>query len=104
MARRGMRSSSTVLEAEVGVDAHHAALLGLDPGAWLVKLVRVRYADGRSLALERVFLPGGFADVLEADLGTGPPHAALPSRGPETAHGHGTGPARRSGHPMHGAY
>src|SRR3546814_9536273 len=96
MARRGMRSSSTVLEAEVGVDAHHAALLGLDPGAWLVKLVRVRYADGRSLALERVFLPGGFADVLEADLETGSLHAALRARGREISHGHGHVTDRKS--------
>jgi GntR family transcriptional regulator len=94
MARRGMRSSSAVLEAEVGVDAHHAALLGLDPGAWLVKLVRVRYADDRSLALERVFLPGQFADVLEADLETGSLHAALRARGRQISNGHAQVAAR----------
>lgn len=81
MRRRGMVASSRLLSAEVGSAPRSAVLLGLDPDAWVVKIDRVRMADGQPLARERVALPSAFKAVLDYDLENGSLHAALAHMG-----------------------
>lgn len=73
MRERGMRVSSEVL----GVDEESAGpvvarMLGVDPGEKIVRVRRVRHADGEPMALENSHLLHEFADVvLGADLSHG---------------------------------
>jgi len=94
MRRRGMTGSSRVIRAEVGVSPEDAVALGLPPSAWVVLLERVRFADGRPLAMERVALPGEFAPVLEFDLEKGSLHSALRQLDRKIAHSRGYVTAR----------
>jgi GntR family transcriptional regulator len=70
MARRGMRSSSKVLAAEVtGASSILARALGVEPGTLLVHLHRLRLADGRPMALQACYLPQYLCpDLLDHDL------------------------------------
>src|SRR5699024_7722102 len=57
MAARGISASSRVLQLGEGpADAVTAEALGLDEGAAVVRLDRVRLADGRPMAIERTAL------------------------------------------------
>ena len=94
MELRGMRSSSRVLRAHLISSPDTAIALGLAPTSWVVELVRVRFADGVPLALERVYLPGEFSAVLEYDLENGSLHSALRSMGRVISHAHGYVTAR----------
>lgn len=89
MARRGMKSRSKLVRAEVAMSPDDAVALGLGPSAWVVLLERVRFADDRPLALEHVCLPGEFASVLEHDLEAGSLHSALRSMGRKMSHARG---------------
>lgn len=94
MRARGMTSSSRILTAELISAPEKATSLGLPPTAWVVELVRVRFADGVPLALEKVILPGEFQAVLERDLENGSLHAALTAMGRTIAHAQGYVTAR----------
>ena len=82
MHRRGVQATSRLLQA--GLDdprRPEAEDLGLAPGSQVVRVVRVRLADGVPVALEDAALVPGLAGVLEEDLGGGSLHRALERRG-----------------------
>ena len=68
--RSGLAAGATILEArEYAAPEHVARPLELDPGAPVVRLVRIRSAGGRPLALEDTWVPGErFPGLLEHDL------------------------------------
>ncbi|HEY6710236.1 MAG TPA: GntR family transcriptional regulator, partial [Actinomycetota bacterium] len=81
MHRRGAQATSRLLSA--GLDdprRPEAEDLGLAPGSQLVRVVRVRLADGVPVALEDAALVPELAGVLEEDLGGGSLHSALERR------------------------
>lgn len=94
MRRRGMKSSSRILSGDIVTSPEEALALGLQPSSWVVRLVRVRYADGKPLAIERVSLPGEFSPVLKYDLEQGSLHEALRSMGRQISHAQGYVTAR----------
>lgn len=78
MARRGMVASSRLLGAVLGRSRpEEADALGLAPKSDVVRVSRVRVADGRPIAIEEAVLPGRLAAVLSHDLEHGSLHAAL---------------------------
>src|SRR5919106_6296544 len=82
MSRRGVQATSRLLSA--GLDdprRPEAEDLGLAPGGQVVRVVRVRLADGVAVALEDAALVPELAGVLEEDLGGGSLHGALERRG-----------------------
>lgn len=82
MARRGLAATSRVLQA--GLDAARpveSLELQLPPGGQIVRLVRVRLADGVPVALEDAALRPEHAGLLAEDLTAGSLHAALRERG-----------------------
>jgi len=65
----GLEQRSTVLDASVVVDADVATRLDLPAGAELVRLERLRSADGQPLAHDTVWLPADLArPLLDVDL------------------------------------
>jgi GntR family transcriptional regulator len=70
MRARGLTAGSRVLSQEVlPADAVVARGLDVEPGAPVVRLRRVRTADGDPMALEEAFLDAGrFAALAEEDL------------------------------------
>src|SRR4029450_9434777 len=82
MHRRGAQATSRLLSA--GLDEPRrprAEDRGLAPGSRVVRVVRVRLADGVPVALEDAALVPELAGVLEEDLGGGSLHDALERRG-----------------------
>jgi GntR family transcriptional regulator len=71
LARQGLTSSSTVVSAQVQVaSAADAAALELEPEALVYEIVRVRFADGAPISLERSRFPvARFPDLLGQALG-----------------------------------
>ena len=60
MTRRGMTASVKVLAAEeIGAEPDIAAALELKPGAAVVHLHRLRFADDEPMAVEHTWLPAG---------------------------------------------
>jgi GntR family transcriptional regulator, N-acetylglucosamine utilization regulator len=58
MAQRGMETTSVWLERGVALASpREVEVLGLEPGASVARIYRLRAADGRPLALERAALP-----------------------------------------------
>lgn len=94
MRMRGMTSASQLLSGELVIAPEAAIALGLQPSDWVVRLERVRFANGMPLAVERVSLPGEFAPVLDYDLENGSLHAALHDMGREISHSRGYVTAR----------
>lgn len=86
MRGRGLEPGAVWIERSSGVATPEEAMaLGLDLGAAVVRLARVRTADGEPLAIERatvpaVFLPG--PEAVEQSL-----YGALAARGCEPARG-----------------
>ncbi len=70
MRSRGLEASSRLLRLEAEVaDAAVAAQLGLGVGERVIRIERVRLANGEPMALERCFLPHArFGRLLEEDL------------------------------------
>lgn len=70
MLARGLKPGARLLSVEVASASYkvrHA--LGLDEAAMVVRLERLRLADGEPMALEQVHLPyPRFAPILEADV------------------------------------
>jgi GntR family transcriptional regulator len=82
MNRRGVQATSRLLRA--GMDEPRRAEvedLGLAPGSRVVRIVRVRLADGVPVALEDAALLPELGEVLGEDLGAGSLHGALERRG-----------------------
>ncbi len=71
MTRRGQKASSQVLGAEmVAASTVLARTLGLEVGARLVRLARLRLVDGMPMALQTSYLPHVLCPgLLEHDLG-----------------------------------
>ncbi|HEY3019724.1 MAG TPA: GntR family transcriptional regulator [Solirubrobacteraceae bacterium] len=82
MLARGLRPGSTVLRQEVmPAGGVVAARLQISPRARVVRIDRVRTADGEPLALEQAFLPAARFKGLEgADLATGSLFTLLETR------------------------
>lgn len=70
MLARGLKPGARLLTVEVAPASYKIRhSLGLDEGAMVILLERLRLADGEPMALEQVHLPyPRFAPVLEADL------------------------------------
>ncbi len=70
MGERGMKVSSKVLEIEAeGASPSVAQALDVEPGERIIRLQRVRYADGEPMALETSHLLYDVAkDILNTDL------------------------------------
>ena len=95
MHRRGAQATSRLLSA--GLDdprRPEAEDLGLAPGSQVVRVARVRLADGVPVALEDAALVPELAGVLEEDLGGGSLHGALERRGIVATRATGTITAR----------
>ena len=70
LGRQGLAAGATLeAAAELEAPAEVAAALELDPGARVLRVQRLRSADGRPLALEDSWLPAArFPGLLERDL------------------------------------
>ena len=78
MGRRGLRPSSRLVSAALDWPRpEEVADLGLARGEQVVRVVRVRLADGIPIALEDAALVVRLAGVLEADLESGSLHTEL---------------------------
>ena len=95
MNRRGMQATSRLLSAGMDDPRRSEVLdLGLAPDSQLVRIVRVRLADGVPVALEDAALVPELGAVLEEDLGGGSLHDALERRGVVATQATGTITAR----------
>ncbi|HZA05995.1 MAG TPA: GntR family transcriptional regulator [Propionibacteriaceae bacterium] len=95
MGRRGLRPSSRLVSA--GLDSprpDEVTDLGLAPGEQVVRVVRVRLADGVPIALEEAALVARLAGVLDADLESGSLHTELARLGVAPTRAVGTIAAR----------
>jgi GntR family transcriptional regulator len=92
MRRQGRVPSSRVLERAVGpATPIEAANLGLVAGDPVVRVRRLRQADGQPMAIESATLLGASAEaVMAADLGVGSLHDALSRAGFGLHRGTGT--------------
>lgn len=83
MARRGMEATSRVLSLEATEAGPTVSrLLGVEEGEEIVRLQRVRNADGEPMALETSYLLHGIASgLLELDLSQRSIYDELRSRG-----------------------
>jgi GntR family transcriptional regulator len=70
LRRQGRRAGARVLSARQGASGKRTAdALGLDPGAPVFEVVRLRLSDGEPLALERSLFPSAsFAGLLDEPL------------------------------------
>jgi GntR family transcriptional regulator len=95
MGRRGMQATSRLLGAGMDEPRRAEVLeLGLAPGQQVVRITRVRLADGVPVALEEAALVPELGHVLEEDLGGGSLHGALAERGVIATRATGTITAR----------
>jgi len=78
MARRGLAPSSTMISGKIETPSKSDKFaLGLEKDSKCVVVKRIRLADNRPLALERVALVPAAKDVLKYDLVNGSLHEAL---------------------------
>jgi GntR family transcriptional regulator len=95
MNRRGMQATSRLLSAGLDDPRRSETLdLGLAPDSQVVRVVRVRLADGVPVALEDAALVPELGWVLGEDLGGGSLHGALAGRGTVATRATGTITAR----------
>jgi GntR family transcriptional regulator len=95
MNRRGMQATSRLLSAGLDDPRRSETLdLGLAPDSQVVRVVRVRLADGVPVALEDAALVPELDWVLGEDLGGGSLHGALAGRGTVATRATGTITAR----------
>ncbi len=95
MARRGAMATSRLLDASVThARPVESVDLSLGDAAEVVRVVRVRLADGTPVALEDAALLPELAGVLDEDLATGSLHDALQRRGVVATRAVGTITAR----------
>lgn len=71
LQQQGMAAGSRVMSTGIAVaDEDTAHALELDPGTWVVQIVRIRLADGAPLSLEHLHLPAAlFPGLLDLPLG-----------------------------------
>ncbi len=81
LVRNGRRPSTQVLAIEQVLDGRAAILLGLSPVTPLVHLRRLRSAEAVPIALMENWLPGGFADLTQAELVADGLYGVLRARG-----------------------
>jgi GntR family transcriptional regulator len=82
MTRRGMTASVTVLNARtIPAESDVAAALELDPGAAVVYLHRLRFADDEPMAVEHTWLPSDRLPGFPTDPPPASVYAELTSRG-----------------------
>jgi GntR family transcriptional regulator len=78
MRRRGLRASSRVIVAALREPSEDdRTALQLRAGDRVVRVERLRLADGRPMAIERASIAPAFASILEEDLERGSIHAAF---------------------------
>jgi GntR family transcriptional regulator len=78
MRRRGLRASSRLLHAGwIDPSPDDRGALALPPGARAIVVERLRLADDRPMAIERVVMTPDLAAVLDEDLATGSLHAVF---------------------------
>ena len=95
MNRRGAQATSRLLSAGLDDPRRTETLdLGLAPDSQVVRVVRVRLADGVPVALEDAALVPELGWVLDEDLGGGSLHGALAGRGIVATRATGTITAR----------
>jgi GntR family transcriptional regulator len=95
MNRRGVQATSRLLSAGMDDPRRPETLdLGLAPDSQVVRVVRVRLADGVPVALEDAALVPELGWVLDEDLGGGSLHGALAGRGVVATRATGTITAR----------
>ena len=95
MHRRGAQATSRLLSAGLDDPRRPETLdLGLAPDSQVVRVVRVRLADGVPVALEDAALVPELGWVLDEDLGGGSLHGALAGRGVVATRATGTITAR----------
>jgi GntR family transcriptional regulator len=95
MARRGMAASSRIVAARLDrARPEEAHDLDLAPGDQVVRIERVRLADGVPIAFEDAALLSRYAPVLDADLVEGSLHRALEGLGAVATRASGTVTAR----------
>jgi len=95
MNRRGKQATSRLLSAALAKPRPaEAADLGLPPHSQVVRVARVRLADGTPVALEDAALIPSLVDVLGEDLVHGSLHSALEKRGVVATRAVGTITAR----------
>jgi GntR family transcriptional regulator len=95
MSRRGLRATSRLLSAGMDQPRRAETLdLGLAPDSQVVRVARVRLADGVPVALEDAALLPELRAVLDEDLGDGSLHSALERRGVVATRATGTITAR----------
>ncbi len=75
--RRNSTATSRVVELGLVVQPSQALLMGLDPREQLVKLDRVRCADGTPVAREISYLPARLHAILDRDFTTASLHQTL---------------------------
>lgn len=84
--RRGMRPSSRLITAAVEpARPDEVRDLALPPDGFVVRVVRVRYADDVPMAIESTVLVPDLAGVLDADLEGGSLHEAVARLGVQPA-------------------
>lgn len=95
MERRGLAPSSELVSAGIApARPEEIAELHLEDGADVVRIERVRFADGTPIAFEDAALRTDLAGVLAADLRGGSLHAALNALGVVATSATGTVQAR----------
>jgi GntR family transcriptional regulator len=97
MRRRGLRASSRVLAAGWGeATEDDCDALGLGPGERVVRLERLRLADGRPMAIERASIAPSLGAVLGGDLERGSLHDAFERLGHQPIQAEARVSARRA--------
>jgi GntR family transcriptional regulator len=95
MGRRGMKATSRLVAARTdAARPEEREALGLGDGAEVVRVERVRFADGAPIAFEDAALLGDLRAVLDTDLERGSLHAELARLGVVAASATGTVTAR----------
>jgi GntR family transcriptional regulator len=95
MARRGMTATSRLVSARIdAARPEEIADLRLAEGADVVRVERVRLADGVPIAFEDAAVVGDYQAVLDADLAAGSLHGALETLGVVATSATGTVTAR----------
>jgi GntR family transcriptional regulator len=95
MARRGMRATSRLVSAELdAARPDEVADLALPPASSVVRVQRVRLADGVPIAFEDAAIVVEHVAVLDADLESGSLHGELERRGVVASSATGTVTAR----------
>jgi GntR family transcriptional regulator len=95
--RLGKRPSSRVVSAQTRpASTQEAARLRLRAGSDVVRIKRVRLADGEPVAVENAVFPGSLTALLRSDLAGGSLHEAVTALGRVPTRGTATLAARRA--------